>query len=241
LPQVMTKGLIALLFKSGEREDLGNWWPITLLNTSYKILAKTLQLRLKPLLVEVIDSDQTTFFPTRFILDNVLVTNGTIEHARSSQQTLILLKLDFCKAFDRVEWRFLFECMSRFGIHPRFLDLVKLLFSGVAAGVSVNGGQSIKFQIKRGVRQGCPLAPYLFLLVQEVLNLVVKNAEAKGKIKGIRLPDSEKTQLISQFVDDTSFILDASNREQVINLVEILNCFKRVSGLEINWSKSLAY
>lgn len=103
LPPGMTRDMLALLFKSGEREDLCNWIHITLLNTSYKILAKILQLRLKPLLAEVIDLDQTAFLPTRFILDNILVTSETIDHAKRTKQTLIYLKLDFRKAFDRVD------------------------------------------------------------------------------------------------------------------------------------------
>jgi hypothetical protein len=69
--------------------------------------------------------------------------------------------------------------------------MVKLLFEDASAGISVNGGQSKQFRIMRGVRQGCLLAPYLFLLMQEVLNLLAKKAEAEGKMKGIRLLDSD--------------------------------------------------
>jgi hypothetical protein len=81
--------------------------------------------------------------------------------------------------------------MSCFGIHHLFIIMVKLLFEDASAGISVNGGQSKQFRIMRGVRQGCLLAPYLFLLMQEVLNLLAKKAEAEGKMKGIRLLDSD--------------------------------------------------
>jgi hypothetical protein len=78
-PESMNHGLIALLHKGGEREGLGNWRPITLLNNSYKIVAKVLQRRLQPHLPDVIDEDQTAFLSLRYILDNVLVQTETID------------------------------------------------------------------------------------------------------------------------------------------------------------------
>jgi hypothetical protein len=77
-PNGVNKGLITMLFKARDKENLGNWLPITLLNASYKIFAKVLQMRLQPILMEVIDRGQIAFFPFRFILDNVILTNGTI-------------------------------------------------------------------------------------------------------------------------------------------------------------------
>jgi exonuclease III len=241
LPQGMTQGLISLIFKSGDQSDLGNWRPITLLNTSYKILAKALQLRLQPMLPEIIDPDQTAFVPMRYILDNILVTHETIDHAKCSKQDLVFLKLDYRKAFDRIDWNFLFLGLKHLGLLEAYIDLVKLLFTGATVRVNINQGHTKTFRLARGVRQGCPLAPYLFILVQEILNNMVKKSESEDKIRGILLPGSNKTQLISQFADDTSFTIAASRREYVTNLVEALTLFNRVSGLEINWTKSLAY
>ena len=83
--------------------SLTNWWPITLLNTTYKIFAKALQRQLQPLLVEVIDSDQTAFLPLRFILDNIILTHELIQWVKELCQEFIFLKLDFSKTNDRVE------------------------------------------------------------------------------------------------------------------------------------------
>jgi hypothetical protein len=77
-PPVVTKGLIAFLHKGGARIKLTNWQPITLLNVSYKIFAKALQLRLQPVLMEMISHDQSAFLPMQFILDNILLTQGTM-------------------------------------------------------------------------------------------------------------------------------------------------------------------
>jgi hypothetical protein len=97
-PPGVTKGAITLLHKGQERGRLTNWRPITLLNVAYKLYAKTLQLRLQPVLMEIISQDQSAFLPLRFILDNILLTHETIDWAEHSGQLLVFLKLDFSKA-----------------------------------------------------------------------------------------------------------------------------------------------
>jgi hypothetical protein len=104
LPGQMNNGLITLLHKGGNREDLRNWKPITLLNIAYKILAKALQQRLQVLLPEVISEEQSAFLPPRYILDNVLVIHKTIQWACESEQEMVPLKLDFRKAYDMVSY-----------------------------------------------------------------------------------------------------------------------------------------
>ena len=102
-PNGVTKGRITLLLKYGDRLSLTNWRPITILNTAYKIFAKALQRRFQPLLEEVIDSNQTTFLPLWFILDNILLTKKKIQWAKEFRQDSIFLKLDFSKAYDKVD------------------------------------------------------------------------------------------------------------------------------------------
>ena len=104
LPLGVTQGMIVLLHKGGDRQALTNWRPITLLNLGYKIYAKALQLRLQPVLMELISPDQSAFLPLRFILDNLLTTQEIMAWAESSNQPLIFLKLDFSKAYDMVDW-----------------------------------------------------------------------------------------------------------------------------------------
>lgn len=118
-PKGLTKGRIALLFKDGDCSSLTNWRPITLLNTTYKIFAKALQQRLQPLLVEVID--QTAFLLLQFMLDNILLTHETIQWAKESHQESIYLKLDFSKAYDRVDWAFMFQVMGKLGMPNTFI------------------------------------------------------------------------------------------------------------------------
>jgi hypothetical protein len=152
LPPAVLRGLITLLHKEGDRQPLGNYRPITLLNTTYKFFAKTLQLRLQPVLIELISPDQSAFLPMRYILDNIVLTQETINWAKVSKQPLLLLKLDFAKAFDRVSWSFLFHAMEALGFDQTFVKLTKLLFTGATASVCVNGAPTKPFSVSRGVR-----------------------------------------------------------------------------------------
>ena len=165
--------MIVLLHKGGDRQELTNWRPISLVNLGYKIYAKALQLRLQPVLMDVISPDQSAFLPLRFILDNLLTTYETMAWAESSNQPLIFLKLDFSKAYDMVDWQCLFMIMDKLGFPQVFIKMVSLLFYDASACIKLNGESSPYFPIQRGVCQGCPLAPYLFLIVAEVLNAMV--------------------------------------------------------------------
>lgn len=152
LPPGVTKGLITLIYKSGEGTSLANWRPITLLNTAYKVFAKALQARLQPVLMEIIDPDQSTFLPLRFILDNIMLSHETIEWAEHTKQPLIFLKLDFSKAFDIVDWNFLLWAMAVIGIPHGFIAMTEMLLVDTQVVVKINRSHSPAFPIRRGVR-----------------------------------------------------------------------------------------
>jgi hypothetical protein len=236
IPTGVTKGLISLLHKGGERIQLTNWRPITLLNVAYKLYAKVLQLRLQPVLMEVISLDQSTFLPMRFILDNILMTQETLEWADYSNQPLLFLKLDFSKAYDMVDLQFLFGAMRKFGFPEEFLTMVMLLFKNASATVKVNGSQTGSFDISREVRQGCLLAPYLFLIVAEVMNVMIKAEVDVGLVKGIKLPVEDRQQVIAQYADDTSLTL-LGEEDSIRWLIYTLEAFCSSFGLVLNWNK----
>jgi len=102
LHESIAKGLISLIPKKGDKADLNYWRPIILLMAAYKIFAKTLQLRLKPILNDIINPEQTVFLPLRFILDNIVLTQEALHWAKTSRQPMVFLNLDFLKAYDKV-------------------------------------------------------------------------------------------------------------------------------------------
>ncbi|KAG0605467.1 hypothetical protein M758_9G061900 [Ceratodon purpureus] len=239
-PTGLHHGLIVLLQKEGNLELITNKRPITLLNTSYKIFAKMLQIRLQRLLPDVIHDGQSAFIPGRYILDSVMVQHETIDWARRSDQALVMLKLDFRKAYDSVTWSFLFKAMDRMGLPAPFTAMVRLLLVDASASVAINGACSASFPIRRGVRQGCPLAPYLFLLVAEALATASRHAISTGHLKGITLPDGATQQFLSQYAYDATFSLLGTARS-LTTASTLLTDFGLATGLELNRTKCALY
>jgi hypothetical protein len=200
----------------------------------------SLQCRLQPILMEIISPDQSAYLPLRFILDNILLTHETLEWADFSNQPLVFLKLDFSKAFDTVDLLFLFNALSQFGFLEEFIGMMKLLFKDASASVKVNGSLTKSFDIERGVRQGCPMAPYLFLVVAEVMNAMIKMAASTGMVKGINLPGGAHQQVIAQYADDTSLTLQGEEIS-IRGTILTLDTFCEGSGLVLNWLKSCGY
>lgn len=238
-PWGVTWGLTALLFKEGHRLRLTNWRPITLLNTTYKIFAKALQRRLQPLLVEVIDSGQIAFLPLWSILNNILLTHGSIQWAMESNQDSIFLKLDFSKAYDSVDWSFMFLVMKKLGMPHSFTNTIRMLFQDVTVFVNINNQATKLFELHKGVQQGCMLASYLFILVVEALKIAIKKTVSIGRLKGIVLPWSNSQQIISQYLDDTSFI-GRIEEYSVNNLVKIcIRCWCHPFGTSLRYGLDL--
>jgi len=144
-----------------------------------------------------------------------------------------ILSLDQEKAFDRVDWPFLFSLLSRMGFGPSFISWVKLLYTDVSSSIFINGYISCSFKPSRGVRQGCPLSPLLYVLTMEVLAV---NIRANPLIKGLCLPGSAlPLPVLSLYADDTSIvsISDAST----IAVFETYNRFERGTGSKLNLEK----
>jgi 3'-phosphoadenosine 5'-phosphosulfate sulfotransferase (PAPS reductase)/FAD synthetase len=108
------------------KKQLFNSKPITLLNVTYKIFAKAFQMQMQLVLMEAISQDQSTFLPFRFILNTILLIHETITWVKKSKQPLILLKLNFYKAYDKVDWRFLFNYMDKLEIPTKFVNMTKM-------------------------------------------------------------------------------------------------------------------
>ena len=157
-------GLIALLYKKGDRTNFKNWRPISLLNTDYKILAKIFSKRLSKVLATIINSDQTCAVPGRTILTNGLLLRDLIELSDERGIPAALVCLDQLKAFDRVSWDFLFKTLIHFGFHPIFMQWISIMYTDISSSVKVNGftTESIRFTARRPPR--LPAIPcYMFL------------------------------------------------------------------------------
>ena len=159
LPFSQGGALIALILKKGDRLDHKNWPPISLLNVDYKLCARVLAGRLLKLIASVVAPDQTCGVPGRYIGENVAFLRDVVELANEYNLPVALLSLDQGKAFDLVDWPFLFTTLAKMGFGDNFIRWVRLLYTDVRSSVLVNGYTSRPFKPSRGVGQGCPLSP----------------------------------------------------------------------------------
>ena len=229
------RGLITLTPNKNKAANLlKNWWPITLLNWDYKIASKCIAGRIQKFLPQLINNDQTGFLKNRFIGENIRLVDIVINYANIERIPGLLLFIDFEKAFDSLEWSFIEKTLNYYNFGSSLVAGVRLFYTDVSSCVQNNGWTSDFFSLSRGVGQGCPLSPYLFILCAEVLENSVRN---DTRIQGIKVLATECK--ISQYANDTTFILDGSQSSFSRSLY-LLDTFALISGLKVNYEKTEA-
>ena len=228
LPVGFTDGVITSLFKAGLKCMPANYRPITLLNTDYRLLAKILADRLKAVQGQVIGQEQTAFLKGRHIGENILVLQ-LLPHALPATSKAVAVFLDIKKAYDTVSRSFLLQLLDAAGLGGGFSHWVQLLLQDTRACANVNGFVSGMVQFKAGVRQGCPLAPQLYLFVAQALLSYLKQCGFGIEVRGKRIT-------ATQFADDTEvFLGDIQDTPQ---LLEAMNVFRNASGQAIHTGKT---
>lgn len=233
LPETLTEASITLLLKPNkDSTECGSYRPISLLNTDYKILAKILARRLETVLPDIISSDQTGFMKNRHSFSNIRKLLNILLAPAPTDKSEVVVSLDAEKAYDRVEWEYLFDVLERFCIGPKFISWIKLLYTSPKASVNTNGTRSQYFTLSRSTRQGCPLSPLLFTVAIEPLSIALKSASYN---QGISRGGSK--HILSLYADD--LLLFVSDPLTTIPLIiELLNRFGTFSGYKLNYSKS---
>ena len=168
------KGVLTLLYTSGEQEDIRNWRPLTLLNSDYKIIAKILAERLKVVLPKLIHSDQKGFVKGRNINEANRLIQDVIYYTDREDDDGIIIFLDQQKTFDRVEWGWVDHVLSKFNFGEQFRELVQMLFKYAQTCIKTNGFVSKYFNISRSCRQGFPIAPLVYILQAEPVACAIR-------------------------------------------------------------------
>ena len=236
LSQSQRLGILTLIPKPKpptELVHLKNWRPITLLNVDYKIFAHVIKNRVMKAIPKLINNVQTGFQPGKSTADNILLMCSVLEdYFENPQQEGLILQVDFEKAFDSVEHEFLFATLEKMGFGNYMLRLIKTAFGNCSSYANVNGHLSAPIHLLRGLHQGSPLSPVLFLLVAQVFSSkIISNKNISGlNIHGVDI-------LMSLFADDTDMFLQAecSNVKEVM---AELTSFGMLAGCKANIDKT---
>lgn len=188
IPDGLCDTILVLIPKVANAERLINFRPISLCNVLYKIASKVLANRLKRVLPNIISDEQSAFIPGRFITDNVLIAYECMHTIRKQKANtpFFALKIDMMKAYGRVEWSYLKGVMCKLGFSAEWVTAIMRCVTNVRYAVRINGELSESFIPTRGLRQGDPISPYLFLLCAEGLSCLIKQKEQGGNLKGVK-------------------------------------------------------
>ena len=181
----------------------------------------------------LIHSDQTGFVKGRYLGENIRLIADVMETTKSLNLSGILTSLDFRKAFDSLEWPFIMKTLDYFNFGCGIKRWVNTFYSNIESTVINNGFRTNWFKLSKGVRQGCPLSPYLFILSAEILSNKIRQ---DPNITGIKIYGNEIK--LSQFADDTTlFNADLASLERALKLI---NDFGKIAGLSLNVKKTKA-
>jgi hypothetical protein len=239
MPSEINETVIVLIPKNNDPETLKDFRPISLCNVVYKIVAKCIVNRLRPMLDELINEAQSAFIPGRLITDNALIAFEcfhSFQRNKKERGSFCAYKLDLTKAYERVDWRYLETILTKFGFHTTFVRWIMSCITSVQYKVKVNGVLTSGFKPTRGIRQGDPLSPFLFLFVSEGLSKVLQHAVYLEELKDLRI--CRRAPGISHllFADDCLLFFEADATQAGV-IKAAIGIFEVGSGQLVNQSK----
>lgn len=231
---------ISLLPNVKDPLTLAEFRPISLIGCVYKNIVKVLASRIKKVIGAVIDETQTAFVHGRNILDAPMIINEVYTWAKKFKRRTFLFKVDFEKAFNSINWGYLESVMSQMGLGDKWRFWIRGCLSSSRASVLINGTATKDFPITKGVRQGDPLSPFIFIIAMEGLNVAIKTACLKELFKGVDIPNNGPYLSHLFYAGDAIFIGNWATSD-FVNLARILRCFHVSSGLKVNFHKSKVF
>ena len=234
IPESMNTGILRLLPKPNrDLLKVESWRPISLQGVDIKIIAKAIATKIRSKLDYIINEDQIGFRPGKYIGETIQLITELMQYTHEKDLEAYILSLDIEKAFDSVEWEYLDHVLEKFNFGKNIILWIKTLRTNASLKILNNGWTTSPMRITRGVRQGDPLSPYLFLLSIEPLASYIRNNK---ELEGIKVDDVEYK--LSQFADDTTIYL--ANKESVKKITHIMDQFAVISGYRNNVQKTKA-
>eukprot|EP00253_Pinus_taeda_P034383 PITA_34383 len=227
---------IALIPKSENSSTPDKFRPIALCNIIYKIVSKVVAVRLKPILPGIISPEQSGYVEGRQITDGIILSHEIIHSLKLAKKPGMLLKIDLSKAFDSISWVYMEKFFSAFGFALPWIRWIMNMVSSSFFSILINGIPSATFRPSRGLRQGDPLSPFLFIIMAEGLGRSLQAALQSDALKGISLHGAP-TVSHQQFADD-NMIFGHPSVQEARALNSLLNIFSTASRACINRIKS---
>ncbi|GKU88076.1 hypothetical protein SLEP1_g2381 [Rubroshorea leprosula] len=239
IPMGWNNCLISLIPKGKAPSSITQFRPIGLCNTSSKVISKILVNRLRPILDSLISPCQASFILGCRGSDNVIILQELVYSfsKKTGKVGDLIFKIDLEKAYDCLEWSFIWETLLFFQFPPKIIDLIMSAICTSSVSVLLNGDRTEPFSPSRGIRQGDPLSPYIFILCMEFLALTITKASSLGYWKGCKAGRGGPLLSHLFFADDLLFIGKAT-KNNCLFLKSILEFFSNRSGLKINPLKS---
>lgn len=213
--------------------------PISVCNILYKVITKILAARIRPYIAGCVSPSQCAFVPGREISENVILLREVIHSFRMKayKNEDFCLKLDLSKAFDRMSWSFLRELLPRYGWPLEFVNLVMNCVESAEYTVVVNGRGDGFFRPRAGLRQGCALSPYLFILGMDILSRSLEHSVQEGWIKGVKLAPLAQPLTNCLYADDL-LVFGKAKEEEAARIGALVQLFECVSGQRVGLEKN---
>ncbi|GKE33508.1 RNA-directed DNA polymerase, eukaryota, reverse transcriptase zinc-binding domain protein [Tanacetum coccineum] len=210
--------------------------PINLIGSVYKIVAKILANRLVTVLGDIVSDTQSAFVKDRQILDGPFILNELVQWCSKKRKQSMIFKVDFEKAYDSVRWDFVVAILKKFGFGEKWCNWIQSCLQSSRGSILVNGSPTPEFQFFKGLKQGDPLSPFLFILVMESLHISFQRVVDAGLFTGIMLDNSLSVSHL--FYADDAIFMGQWNQANIDTITRVLNVFHHASGLRINMNKS---
>lgn len=240
LPKGLNSTILALIPKKEEAKVMKDYRPISCCNVLYKIISKLIANRLKGVLPKFISLNQSAFIKERLLMENVLLATEIVkDYHKEDISPRCAMMIDISKAFDSVQWPFLLNTLKALGLPEKFINWISLCVTTASFSVQVNGELAGYFQSKRGLRQGCFLSPYLFVICMNVLSKMLDEAASKGLI-GFH-PKCKNIDLTHLYFADDLMVFAEGTQRSVEGVLKVFEEFDKMFGLKISLEKSTLF